>query len=489
MKKLQTQKGNWLLFDESLKLAVYTANGHESYRDDSWVIYPRILKVIKNGQREWDWASETWGVEPQEMEEAEKSILLHANAGVETLAIKNSKGESWIFQQSPFFKTATGYLICRGYGTTRRSYHQGGNGFELYNIEQYREVSESKSETPYAVFGTYGGWEETYGVHEGDLIPITQSEWEKLSGRKYFPEVEFHWFQGPGVTGVKTGSCTGIIKEGDYIFRHTFEEHRKNGRYGVYRDGSFDMLPTKKVDSPFGEIYMAEDGDIRIFFGRFKFFNLRTVWVGYESTGEPLSVVFSQLKRKVADKLQYDLNYKLRRNSKYQPIKEAIAYFKKLGKFEATPRDSWVVGNCAYGTWEWMKETFGLPEAENVSWDNFPIPTDKKFRIPVKNLKKLMQENYAFESVVIAKYKRANPTMGELTTEQVEEILFSSSIYSLVGNLITEKELKYLGLKTKAEIQEEENERMHALIKEKNAENQQKTTLGDLFPELLKLKK
>jgi len=125
--------------------------------------------------------------------EAEGKI---SNAYFRTIAIKNSKAESSVLGKSYLFKTKKGLLISRGDGYTSRRIHQGGNYWNLFNIQGFLpgRPSETRKES-WVNFGTYEGHQENLPwLYESDLIPIETTEWEKLAGRK-FSQTEYSWFR------------------------------------------------------------------------------------------------------------------------------------------------------------------------------------------------------------------------------------------------------------------------------------------------------
>lgn len=123
-----------------------------------------------------------------------------------TIAIKNSKGESPVLSTSAFFKTDGGLIIVRGRGTTHRRRHQGTNRWNLFTIEGLlpQRSGETRNES-WVDFGRRNGEETNISwLYESDLIPISCKEWEELVGREFIAIDEFSWFNsGVGIYGLE----------------------------------------------------------------------------------------------------------------------------------------------------------------------------------------------------------------------------------------------------------------------------------------------
>ena len=195
--RLKTQNGNFLIFSENHKNAVYYTQ-HEDIPEGG---YPgKILKVLCLGEREFEWAKKTWEAEPRPLSEEEIKLLERTapfRRKIKNLAIKNPKSESSILGESEFFKTDSGLLISRAHGITYRRVHQGSNGWNLFNLEgPLPERPTRVKKESWVDFGTCGGAEENIKwLYPSHLIPITKREWEVLAGREWVLNYEFSWFK------------------------------------------------------------------------------------------------------------------------------------------------------------------------------------------------------------------------------------------------------------------------------------------------------
>ena len=335
--KLITKNGNGFIFSEK--------HGHAVYYENPGNFPGKILKVVTHAARECEWAKANWGGEPQPLTTAEETLLERTapfRRKIENLAIKNSKGESWVLQQSAFFITSDGRLLTRGSGHTSRRVHQGGNSWELYNLEAIPCLAKSTSSGESVDFGTYGGEPTPWGgLRTGDLTPISQKEWEELTNRPFSVQTEFGWFKGSN----SWAKSRGIIKSGGYIFRHTFPAHSEMGRYAIYperdtrwsddlnRGGEEEPISVSEVTDGFGNpIFMGFDSEkgVTAYFGKFKLLNLPAVWAGFEGTlsqeNNGLGEAIYNLHQKAADRLSVLINWKLRRELTVDQVRDVLFF-------------------------------------------------------------------------------------------------------------------------------------------------------------------
>jgi len=193
--RFKTQNGNYLIFSEA-------HGGHAVYYSprEGWVEggFPgKILKVLKNGQKEFNWAKETWGQGQPSFPLSEEDIrLLQKTApflrGLKKIAIKNPKKESKILSESEFFK-GDGLLLSRAIGITYRKIHQGTNSWSLFNIER-RNILSPGGKKLIINLGTRDGADTN--ITTVGLIPISKKEWEEIAGRRWREDSEFAWFRG-----------------------------------------------------------------------------------------------------------------------------------------------------------------------------------------------------------------------------------------------------------------------------------------------------
>lgn len=502
--KLSTNNGRFLIYSEILGIALYYEfqefflNEEETPRERK-----KITRIIRNGKSEWEWAL-TWGQEPKELSNDENSLLNFASRklrGVETLAIKNRKDSSRILRESNFFLASeSGYLITCGIGSTSRRSHQGGNGWALFNFQKIQPTHKKIAGTP-CDFGTYCGSCNNFdSITEEEMIPLTLAEWEILSGVPFQNNLEFGWFKSSLEQQPK---LYGLHREGDYVLRTAFRPHRHIGELLVYPDqrqshpeyswasdvvisGYENPLSVEKVGievSGCKNFVVAEhntlDGIRKIYFAEFQFFNLPSFWVGYETTTETEVDAVAGIKLKAANYMVSHLNYKLRRNTGVDSNK-VLGYFKNKGAFVGTPADSYAVGNCALGTYEWMVKIFpNLPELSKVSWSNFPIYVYKEFTIPFEKMEKLFENSYHFRAVVENVFLTKNPIGGALTLETVSQLLFEP-IEQSIGKIITKWEAKKLLGISLNDKDLNDSSLVQIQISELNSKNQV-ATLADLF--------
>lgn len=461
--KLATNNGRFLIFSENEGIALYYEI--QKYFSDSEEIQnerKKITRIIKNGKTEWEWALKNWGQEPQVLSCDETSLLNFASrklSGVETFAIKNSKGYSVVLGQSNFFLAPqAGYLIVCGSGSTSRRVHQGGNSWDLFNFQRVEQVQEKVAGT-LCDFGTYGGSENHFGgITIEELVPLTQLEWERIRGAEFSNQREFSWFKS---TVNEQPQLRGLHREGNYVLRTPFRSHNEIGEFAVYPDikqydhwswekltsGYENPLPVKKVGVEIlgcQNLLVAEDntsdGIRKIYFAEFQFFNFPSFWVGYETITETEADAITGIKAKATSYMLGNLNYKLRRNNGVDS-KRVLNFFKAQGYFVGTPADSYAVGNCAIGTYDWMRKIFNVPESNSVRWNNFPVYVYKEFRIPFKTMEQLFENDYQFRKVVEYVYLKKNPISGELTTETASQLLFNP-IEESIGKIITKYEAR-----------------------------------------------
>lgn len=254
--KLATANGNFLIFNSGICGAAVYYGFEKVYlnSDETPSEKKKIIRIVRDGQCEYDWALKNWGVEPQELEYDEDEMLLFAFQKIRkamTLAIKNPKSESSILSESEFFKTNAGLLIARAKGTTYRRVHQGSNGWSLFTIEgDLPSRPEEIKREPWIDFGTYNGVEENIKwLYESDLIPISKMEWEEISGRKFVAEHEFSWFKG----------CIEryVLDPEQSLYEHRVAKNKKSAEMAGYRyfmpvKDLLISVETGEIDNRFG---------------------------------------------------------------------------------------------------------------------------------------------------------------------------------------------------------------------------------------------
>ncbi|MCR4280045.1 MAG: hypothetical protein NUV82_01310 [Candidatus Komeilibacteria bacterium] len=151
-------------------------------------------------------------------------------------------------------------------------------------------------------------------------------------------------------------------------------------------------------------------------------------FVGYETRESPYWDL-DEILNSMRDKISYDLTSQvnsLNFRGSHVTNEEIINSFPE--GFVGTPADSKEVGNCATGTWTWIKRKFSLRGPEQASWDDFPIPLDKEFKIEGERFQGLFLENEGFQRVVKRKFFENNSLKKGMTKEEVKSYLFDSLI-------------------------------------------------------------
>jgi len=388
------------------------------------------------------------------------------------ISVKNPKSESQILSKGSFFKTEKGLLISRTEGRTCRRVHQGGNDWNLFNVEGIFPNKSDEKKGHLVNFGRYGGEDTNISfLYENDLIPINISEWEKLAGREFRIKNEFCWFTasicrrndiwempgayyGEDFDGIELNHENGgLSKEGEFSLVYT------NGEFSIFqrkdRMGySFPINTTHKIINGIEYVFAKStktefsNNERWIIFGCIKpkvYF--KPTWVGYETHENPrtdLQNILQAMQRKIAYFGQDGINKLLGRRGHSSFFEEAINFFKEKELFSAKPEDSRAVGNCALGTWRWMKENLpAMPDFEgNVSWENFPVSVKKMIRIPVKDVEDLAKKNHLLKSLVVYVYRKENFT-DSLSSDDVCKIFFSNK-EKVIGSLLSEAQYSTL---------------------------------------------